>query len=154
MEREEDVRLATFLYNDDKGSQDWGRLSPGQTLLLDRLFYCRLECYLAVSESRSQEKIRLLCVVSASHVIPRAARMTLDAMTHTMQNPGQLGSTALYLPLLWKHLHLQLLCPWIEPHTNWFVADMYVGHLTRHQTMSWCARKLLAQSISLSDFLP
>jgi hypothetical protein len=130
--------------------------TPAQTLLLDRLFYCRLEWYLGVSQSRSQEERRLLCVVSASHVIPRDAKMTLDAMTHTMQNPGQLGSTALYLLLLWKHLNLQLLCPCIDPHSNWFVADVYqyVGQLTRHQTMWGGARKLLAQSMPLCDCLP
>jgi len=153
MEPEEDVRLATFLCTDDKSSQDWGRLYPGHILLLDRLFYCRLEWYLGVLESRSQQEGAFLCVVSASHVIPRGAWMTLHARTHTMQNPGQLGSMAPYLLLLWKHLNLQLLCPWIEPHTNWFVADRQVGQLTRHQTM-WCARKLLAQSMSLCDFLP
>jgi len=99
MEHKEDVRLATFLCTNEKSSQDWGRLYPGQTLLLDRLFYCRLEWYLGVSESRSQEEGALLCVLSASHVIPRGAWMTLDARTHTMQNPGQPGSTALYLLL-------------------------------------------------------
>ena len=81
MEPEEDVPHATFLCIVHKSSEYWDRLYLGHALLLDRLFYYRLEWYLGVSESRSLEEGALLCVVSASHVIPRGAWITLDART-------------------------------------------------------------------------
>ena len=65
-----------------------------------------------------RKKERSFVIVSASHVIPRDARMTLDARTPHNAKPWPTWGAQRTLLLLWKHLNLQPLCPWIEPHTH------------------------------------